>query len=114
MTRKIEVYPLNRVEGDLEIAIELEDDVVIDARSSGTMYRGFENIMIGREPLDGLVITPRICGICSTSHLYAAASALDMLFNVDVPRQATWIKGHHGYGGDAPERLSACLHVVYA
>ncbi len=93
MTRKIEVYPLNRVEGDLEIAIELEDDVVIDARSSGTMYRGFENIMIGREPLDGLVITPRICGICSTSHLYAAASALDMLFNVDVPRQATWIRG---------------------
>ncbi len=92
MTRKIEVYPLNRVEGDLEIAIEFEDDVVIDARSSGTMYRGFENIMIGREPLDGLVITPRICGICSTSHLYAAASALDMLFNVDVPRQATWIR----------------------
>jgi hydrogenase large subunit len=92
MTRKIEIYPVNRVEGDLEIAIELEDDVVIDARSAGTMYRGFENIMVGRAPLDGLVITPRICGICSTAHLYAAASALDMLFNVDVPRQAAWIR----------------------
>ena len=92
MTRKIEIYPLNRVEGDLEITVELEDDVVIDARSAGTMYRGFENLMVGRAPLDGLVITPRICGICSTAHLYAAASALDMLFNVDVPRQATWIR----------------------
>ena len=92
MTRKIEIYPLNRVEGDLEIAIELEDNVVIDARSAGTMYRGFENIMVGRAPLDGLVITPRICGICSTAHLYAAASALDMIYNVDVPRQATWIR----------------------
>jgi Ni,Fe-hydrogenase I large subunit len=92
MTRKIEVYPLNRVEGDLEITVELEDNVVVDARSAGTMYRGFENIMVGRALLDGLVITPRICGICSTSHLYAAASALDMIFNVDVPRQAAWIR----------------------
>ena len=66
MTRKIEVYPLNLVEGDLEITVELEDTVVVDARSTGTMYRGFENIMVGRALLDGLVITPRICGICST------------------------------------------------
>lgn len=92
MTRKIEIYPLNRVEGDLEIAIELENDVVINAHSAGTMYRGFENFMVGRSPLDGLVITPRICGICSTAHSYAAASALDMLFNVDVPRHAAWIR----------------------
>ncbi len=93
MTRKIEVFPLNRVEGDLEISIELEDDVVIDARSAGTMYRGFENFMVGRSLLDGLVITPRICGICSTSHLYAAASALDMIYHVDVPRHASWVRG---------------------
>ncbi len=92
MTRKIEIYPLNRVEGDLEITIELEDDVVIDARSAGTMYRGFENFMVGRSSMDGLVITPRICGICSTAHLYAAASALDMIFNADVPPHAAWIR----------------------
>lgn len=92
MTRKIEVYPLNRVEGDLEITVELEDNVVIDARSTGTMYRGFENLMTGRALLDGLVITPRICGICSTSHLYAAAGALDMIFNVDVPSHAARIR----------------------
>ena len=92
MTRKIEIYPLNRVEGDLEITIELEDNVVIDARSAGTMYRGFENFMVGRAPMDGLVITPRICGICSTSHLYAAASALDMIYNVNVPHHAAWIR----------------------
>jgi len=85
MTRTIEVYPLNRVEGDLEVQIELEDGVVTEAYSAGVMYRGFENIMIGRSPLDGLVITPRICGICSTSHLYAAAQALDMIYNVPSP-----------------------------
>ncbi|MEW5721575.1 MAG: nickel-dependent hydrogenase large subunit [Thermodesulfobacteriota bacterium] len=43
------------------------------------MFRGFENIMAGRGPLDGLVITPRVCGICTTSHLTAACRALDMI-----------------------------------
>lgn len=83
------VIPLNRVEGDLEIHIELDrNNEVVDARSVGTMYRGIENLMTGRGPLDGLVITPRICGICTTSHLNAAAKALDMAFSAAVPDNA--------------------------
>ena len=56
-----------------ETPLELPDGVVSDAWSSGTMYRGFEKILVGRGSLDGLVITPRVCGLCSTSHLTAAA-----------------------------------------
>lgn len=41
------------------------------------MYRGFEQILLGRDPLDALAITPRICGICSTTHLYAAVTAIE-------------------------------------
>lgn len=83
------VIPLNRVEGDMEIHIELDrDNVVVEARSVGTMYRGIENLMTGRGPLDGLVITPRICGICTTAHLNAAAKALDMAFSAAVPDNA--------------------------
>ncbi|MBC2744260.1 MAG: nickel-dependent hydrogenase large subunit [Desulfosarcina sp.] len=64
------IIPLNRVEGDLEIHLELDrDHVVKAAKSVGTMYRGIENLMTGRGPLDSLVITPRICGICTTAHL---------------------------------------------
>jgi len=59
---------------------------------SGIMYRGFENIMIGRAPLDGLVITPRICGMCCTAHLKAAAKALDMICNVTVSDNAKRIR----------------------
>jgi len=77
--------PLNRVEGDLEIKVELDSGVVKEAWSSGTMFRGFENILVGRGALDGLVITPRICGICSTTHLSAAARALDMASGATVP-----------------------------
>jgi Ni,Fe-hydrogenase I large subunit len=86
VTKKI--IPLNRVEGDLEIQLEIEDDVVRDARSIGTMYRGIENLMTGRGPMDSLVITPRICGICTTAHLNAAAKALDMAYGAQVPDNA--------------------------
>ncbi len=90
--QRIQVYPLNRVEGDLEIQVEFENNVVSEAYSAGTMYRGFENLLIGRAALDGLVLTPRICGICSTSHLKAAAKALDQLFGVRVPDNAKRIR----------------------
>ena len=86
MTRtQILNIPLNRVEGDLEIRVEVRGGVVTDAWSTGTMYRGFENILVGRAALDGLVITPRICGICTTAHLSAAARALDQISGANVP-----------------------------
>ncbi len=90
--KSIQIYPLNRVEGDLKIRLEIHDGVVTDAWSAGTMYRGFENILKGRGALDGLVITPRICGICSTAHLKAAAKALDMISRVKVPEDAMRIR----------------------
>lgn len=90
--KKIIHLPLNRVEGDLEIRVELEDGVVTEAWSSGTMYRGFENMMVGRAPLDSLVITPRICGICSTAHLLAAARALDSAAKVKPPDNALRVR----------------------
>ncbi len=86
MAEKVTVnIPINRVEGDLEVRVELDGGVVQDAWCSGVMYRGFENILVGRGTLDGLVLTPRICGICTTAHLYAAVKALDMITSAQVP-----------------------------
>ena len=90
-TRTIEV-PLNRVEGDLEVRVETAAGVVTDAWCAGTMFRGFERVMVGRGSLDGLVITPRICGLCSVSHLTAAALALDALVAAEVPPNAVRIR----------------------
>ncbi len=84
--------PMNRVEGDLEVKAEIEDGVVTRAWCTGTMYRGFERLMIGRGPLDGLVITPRVCGICTTSHLTAAVLALDEIAHADVPPDAVRLR----------------------
>ena len=75
MSRRI-VGPFNRVEGDLEIKLEIEDGAVTGAWVNSPLYRGFEQILGGKDPLDALVYTPRICGICSVAQSMAAASAL--------------------------------------
>lgn len=75
MSRRI-VGPFNRVEGDLEVQLEIAGGAVNDAWVVSPLYRGFEQILHGKQPGDALVYTPRICGICSVSQSVAAASAL--------------------------------------
>ena len=83
---------LNRVEGDMEVRLELDGPTVTDAWCVGTMYRGFEQILEGRDPADALVIAPRICGICSTSQLYAATSALETAYGTPIAPNGTRIR----------------------
>jgi hydrogenase large subunit len=84
MSRRI-VGPFNRVEGDLEVELDIENDQVMSARVSSSLYRGFEQILQGKEPADALVYTPRICGICSVSQSVAAARALSELSGISMP-----------------------------
>ena len=64
------VSPLGRVEGDLDVRVTIEDGVVTSAWTEAAMFRGFEIILQGKDPQAGLIVTPRICGICGGSHLY--------------------------------------------
>ena len=84
MTRRI-MGPFNRVEGDLEVTLDIEDERVKTAQVSSSLYRGFEQMLQGKEPGDALVYTPRICGICSVSQSVAAARALADLQGVTPP-----------------------------
>jgi len=76
----------------MEVRLELEGQTVTDAWCVGTMFRGFEQILVGRDPGDALVITPRICGICTTSQLYAAASALETAYQAPIAPNGTRIR----------------------
>jgi uptake hydrogenase large subunit len=84
MTRLL-VGPFNRVEGDLEVTLDIADGRVRSAHVNAPMYRGFEQILQGKAPHDALVVVPRICGICSVSQSVAAARALADLGGIAVP-----------------------------
>ncbi len=77
--------PFNRVEGDLEVRIEIADGRVVAAYVNSPLYRGFEQMLPGKAPMDALVIVPRICGICSVSQSAAAARALRQLMGLTPP-----------------------------
>lgn len=85
MSRRI-IGPFNRVEGDLEVTLEIESGRVRAAYVNSPMYRGFEQILAGKHPLDALVYVPRICGICSVAQSAAAAQALAQSMGIQAPQ----------------------------
>jgi len=91
-TLDLRVAPLGRVEGDLDLKVKITDGVVTDAWTEAAMFRGFEIILKGKDPQAGLIMTPRICGICGGSHLYKACYAIDTAWATYVPPNATRIR----------------------
>ncbi len=84
----LDISPVGRVEGDLDVRVDIEDGVVVNAWTSAELFRGFEIILRDKDPQAGLVVTPRACGICGASHLTCAAWALDTAWGTEVPRNA--------------------------
>lgn len=74
--KRVVLGPFNRVEGDLEVGLDVDAGRVVEARVVAPLYRGFEQILLGKAPMDVLVFVPRICGICSVAQSAAAAMAL--------------------------------------
>jgi len=83
--KRIQLGPFNRVEGDLEVSLDVDAGQVVEARVNSPLFRGFEQVLVGRLPEDALAIVPRICGICSVAQSAAAASALADLAGVTPP-----------------------------
>jgi hydrogenase large subunit len=92
------IDPITRIEGHLKIEVKVDTvngvQQVVEATAIGTLFRGFEKILEGRDPRDATIITSRICGVCPTSHGMASVLALDNAF---------------GVGGDTPARTAARL-----
>jgi hydrogenase large subunit len=91
MTR-IVVDPVTRIEGHLRIEAVVENGVITDAFSSGTMVRGLEKILIGRDPRDAWAITERVCGVCTTVHALASVRAVEDAISVSIPPTAELIR----------------------
>ncbi|HEX68504.1 MAG TPA: nickel-dependent hydrogenase large subunit [bacterium] len=79
---RIVIDPLTRIEGHMGIEVEVEDGVVKRANCSGTLFRGFEIILKGRDPRDANRLTQRICGVCPATHAYVSSLCLDNAFGI--------------------------------
>ncbi len=109
-TIDLNVSPLGRVEGDLDVRVTIDDGVVSSAWTTAGMFRGFEMILKGKDPQAGLIVTPRICGICGGSHLYKSAYALDTAWQTHLPQNATLIRNI----AQACETLQSIPRYFYA
>ena len=87
MAVSIAIDPITRIEGHLKAHIDVEDGVIQDARLTGGMFRGFENILLGRDPADAPQLVQRICGVCPVSHALASCMALENAACLTPPRQ---------------------------
>ncbi len=92
MANRIVVDPITRIEGHLRIEVEVKDGKVVDAYSSGTMVRGFELILKGRDPRDAWAFTERACGVCTTVHALASVRTVEDALDIVVPPNAELVR----------------------
>lgn len=83
---KVLIDPLTRIEGHLSIEMDVQNGKVVDAKCRGDMFRGYETILQGRNPVDANQIVQRICGVCPVSHGEASSKCLDDAFGI-VPNK---------------------------
>ena len=92
MATTIKIDPVTRLEGHLKIEVTVDSangtQQVVDAKATGTLFRGFEAILRNRSPLDAPDITQRICGVCPVSHGLAASMTLEAAANFTPPENA--------------------------
>src|SRR3974390_2623904 len=93
MATRVIVDPVTRIEGHLRVEAMLDERGVIkDAMSSGTMWRGLEVILKGRDPRDAWAFAERICGVCTTVHALASVRSVENALSIKVPQNADIIR----------------------
>ena len=89
---RIVVDPVTRIEGHLRIEAQVEGGVISDAWSSGTMFRGIELILRGRDPREAWIWAQRICGVCTMVHALASVNAVEDALGIEIPDNARLVR----------------------
>ena len=92
MSERIVVDPVTRIEGHLRIEAEVKDGKIVDAWSAGTMVRGLEIILKGRDPRDAWAFAERVCGVCTTVHALASVRSVEDALTIKIPPNAELIR----------------------
>ncbi|MDR2572796.1 MAG: nickel-dependent hydrogenase large subunit [Desulfovibrio sp.] len=91
-TGPVVVDPLTRIEGHLRVEVEVANGKIKEARTCGTLFRGLETILRGRDPRDAQHFTQRTCGVCTFTHALASTRALEDAIKKPIPANATYIR----------------------
>ena len=91
--RRVVVDPVTRIEGHMRCEVNLdENNVIRNAVSTGTMWRGLEVILKGRDPRDAWAFTERICGVCTGTHALTSVRAVEDALGIQIPENANSIR----------------------
>ena len=91
--KRVVVDPVTRIEGHLRVEVNLDDkNVIRNAVSTGTMWRGLEVILKGRDPRDAWAFTERICGVCTGTHALTSVRAVEDALGIQIPDNANIIR----------------------
>jgi hydrogenase large subunit len=91
--KRVVVDPISRIEGHLRIEVNLDEkNVIRNAVSTGTMWRGLEVILKGRDPRDAWAFTERICGVCTGTHALTSVRAVEDALAIKIPENANSIR----------------------
>lgn len=91
--KRVVVDPVCRIEGHLRVEVNLDDkNVIRNAVSTGTMWRGLEVILKGRDPRDAWAFTERICGVCTGTHALTSVRSVEDALNIKIPENANTIR----------------------
>ncbi len=91
--KRVVVDPVTRIEGHMRVEVNLdENNVIRNAVSTGTMWRGLEVILKGRDPRDAWAFTERICGVCTGTHALTSVRAVENALGIDIPENANSIR----------------------
>ncbi|WML89934.1 nickel-dependent hydrogenase large subunit [Thiothrix lacustris] len=92
MTERVVVDPITRIEGHLRIEAQMNGNTIEQAYSAGTMVRGIEIILRGRDPRDAWAYAQRICGVCTLVHGIASVRSVENALNYSIPPNAQLIR----------------------
>lgn len=91
--RRVVVDPVTRIEGHLRCEVNLDsNNVITNAVSTGTMWRGLEVILKGRDPRDAWAFVERICGVCTGTHALTSVRAVEDALKIKIPKNANLIR----------------------
>ncbi|WP_432357553.1 nickel-dependent hydrogenase large subunit [Sporosarcina sp. UB5] len=92
MSKRIVINPLTRISGFMEIDVMIDQNRVVDVKTKGNLFRGFEQMLVGRSPFDAVYFTQRICGICSAAHSMASSLALEDALHIEPMEQGRYLR----------------------